>query len=146
MCLLSWNLLIIRTLSGPAVLSGCPLSEVIFYRVCIQEYFQLVLCWEACPLSECPFIGAFSHLLVHVVGHCEAVVDSRETDTEGTTNECGVHKVNTWLLYRLVLIIREAFHHFKLIIRSCGSTVVFIIGSHLTYYFSGDEIFLAKPL
>ena len=43
---------------GPAILSfverGCPLSEVIFYRVCIQEYFRLVLCWEVCPLSECP--------------------------------------------------------------------------------------------
>ena len=25
-----------------------------FYRLCIQEYFQLVLCWEVCPLSECP--------------------------------------------------------------------------------------------
>ena len=23
---------------------GCPLSEVIFYRVCIHQYFQLVLC------------------------------------------------------------------------------------------------------
>ena len=29
-------------------------SEVIFYGVCIHEYFQLVLCWEVCPLSECP--------------------------------------------------------------------------------------------
>ena len=26
---------------------------MIFYRVCIQEYFRLVL-WEVCPLSECP--------------------------------------------------------------------------------------------
>ena len=25
-----------------------------FYRVCIHEYFWLVLCWEVCPLSECP--------------------------------------------------------------------------------------------
>ena len=33
---------------------GCPLSEVIFYRVCIHEYFRLVLCWEVCPFSECP--------------------------------------------------------------------------------------------
>ena len=55
-----WNLLM-RTLLGLAILSfvevNCPLSEVIFYRVCIQEYFLLVLCWEApwsqgCPLSE----------------------------------------------------------------------------------------------
>ena len=23
---------------------GCPLSEVIFYRVCIHEYFRHVLC------------------------------------------------------------------------------------------------------
>ena len=22
--------------------------------MCIHEYFQLVLCWEVCPLSECP--------------------------------------------------------------------------------------------
>ena len=49
----------LRTPSGPAILSlsfveRCPLSEVIFYGVCIQEYFQLVLCWEVCPLSECP--------------------------------------------------------------------------------------------
>ena len=27
--------------------------EVIFYRVCIQEYFQLVLYWEVYPLLEC---------------------------------------------------------------------------------------------
>ena len=27
-----------------------------FYRVCIQEYFRLVLCWEICPLSECPLL------------------------------------------------------------------------------------------
>ena len=33
---------------------GCPLSEVIFYRVCIQEYFRLILRWEVCHLSECP--------------------------------------------------------------------------------------------
>ena len=32
----------------------CPLLEVIFYGVCMQEYFWLVLCWEVCPLSECP--------------------------------------------------------------------------------------------
>ena len=25
-----------------------------FYRVCINEYFRLFLCWELCPLSECP--------------------------------------------------------------------------------------------
>ena len=35
---------------------NCPLSEVIFYRVCIHEYFRLVLCWEVCPLSECPLL------------------------------------------------------------------------------------------
>ena len=34
---------------------GCPLSEVILYRVCILEYIGCVLCWEVCPLSECPF-------------------------------------------------------------------------------------------
>ena len=22
--------------------------------MCVQEYFRLVLCWEVCPLSECP--------------------------------------------------------------------------------------------
>ena len=37
---MQWNLLI-RTPSGPAVLSfverGCPLSEMIFYRVCIHK-------------------------------------------------------------------------------------------------------------
>ncbi len=36
------------------LLRGCPLSEVIFYRVCILEYFWFVLCSEVCPLSECP--------------------------------------------------------------------------------------------
>ena len=34
---------------------GCPLSEVILYRVCVLEYIGCVLCWEVCPLSECPF-------------------------------------------------------------------------------------------
>ena len=29
--------------SIPVQCSFCPLSEVIFYRVCIQEYFRLVL-------------------------------------------------------------------------------------------------------
>ena len=29
---------------------GCPLSEVIFHRVCTR----VVLCWEVYPLSECP--------------------------------------------------------------------------------------------
>ena len=29
------------------------ISEVIFYRVCMQEYFWHVLCWKACPLLEC---------------------------------------------------------------------------------------------
>ena len=34
----------------------CPLSEVIFYRVCIWEYFRLVLCLKVCcPLSEVIF-------------------------------------------------------------------------------------------
>ena len=54
--------------SGPTILSfaerGCPLSEVMFYRVCtIQEYFQLVLCWEVCPLSECPLLEVSSYSL-----------------------------------------------------------------------------------
>ena len=35
---------------------GCPLPEVIFYRV--HNYTRVVLCWEVCPLSECmSFIG-----------------------------------------------------------------------------------------
>ena len=38
----------------------CPLSEVIFYRVCIQEYCWLVLCWEVCPFSECPLFRGFT--------------------------------------------------------------------------------------
>ena len=38
---------------------GCPLSEVVFYRVCIHEYFQLVLCWEVCLLLECPLSKIF---------------------------------------------------------------------------------------
>ena len=33
---------------------GCPLSEAIIYRLFIQEYSRLVLCWEVCPLLECP--------------------------------------------------------------------------------------------
>ena len=41
------------TLLGSATLSFVA-RELIFYRVCIQEYFRLVLCWEVCPLSECP--------------------------------------------------------------------------------------------
>ena len=39
---------------------GCPLLEVIFYRVCIQEYFRLILCWEVCPLSECLLFRGFT--------------------------------------------------------------------------------------
>ena len=47
---------------------GCPLLDVIFYGVCMQEYFWLVLCWEVCPLSECPLsevslYNKFSELL-----------------------------------------------------------------------------------
>ena len=44
----------------------------------IQEYFWLVLCWEVCPLSECPlsFIGGFTvslypHLPFKVLGNFE---------------------------------------------------------------------------
>ena len=33
---------------------GCPLSEVILHKVCIQVYYQLVHCLEVYPLSECP--------------------------------------------------------------------------------------------
>ena len=35
---------------------GCPISEVIFYTVCVREYFRLVLCWEVCLLSDCPLL------------------------------------------------------------------------------------------
>ena len=32
------------------------------YRVCIQEYFRLVLCWEDCPLSESPLLEVSLHV------------------------------------------------------------------------------------
>ena len=34
--------------------------EAILYRVCILEYIWCVLCWEVCPLSECPLLGGLS--------------------------------------------------------------------------------------
>ena len=35
---------------------GCPLSEVILHKVCIQVYLQLVHCSEVCPLLKCPLL------------------------------------------------------------------------------------------
>ena len=54
---IQWNLLI-RTPSGPAVFSFVERlsSEVIFIECVLQEYFWLVLCWEVCPLLECPLL------------------------------------------------------------------------------------------
>ena len=41
-----------------------PLSEEIFYRVCIREYFWLVLYWEVCPLSDLmSFIRSLNHCM-----------------------------------------------------------------------------------
>ena len=37
---------------------------MIFYRVCIHEYFQLVLCSEVCPLSECPLLEVSLYILL----------------------------------------------------------------------------------
>ena len=47
---------------------GCPLLGVIFYRVCIHEYFRLVLFWEVCPLLECPLLGSVSSFRVSFIG------------------------------------------------------------------------------
>ena len=57
---LQWNL-IIRTPS-------CPLSEVIFYRVCIHKYFQLVLCLEVW-LNELDTYATKKHLIKMLVAN-----------------------------------------------------------------------------
>ena len=51
---MQWNFLI-RTPLGPVVLSFVERLSSFrgdFYRVCIHEYFWLVLCWKVCPLLE----------------------------------------------------------------------------------------------
>ena len=55
---LQWNISR-RTPLGPAMQSFVIKEIVLFqrqilHRVCMHEYFLLVLCWESiCPLSEC---------------------------------------------------------------------------------------------
>ena len=39
---------------------GCPLSEVIFYRMCTQEYFRLVLLLGGLSSFRVSFIGGFN--------------------------------------------------------------------------------------
>ena len=33
--------------------------------MCIHEYFRLVLCWEVCPLSECPLSEVSLYIFVY---------------------------------------------------------------------------------
>ena len=52
------------TPSGPAILSFVQrLSFFIQWRFsieCVHVYFQFVLCWEVCPLLECPLSSEIS--------------------------------------------------------------------------------------
>ena len=60
--ILEWNLLI--RLAVLSFVERLSFSEVIFYRMCIHEYFQLVLCWVVCPLLECPL--SYNANIVHI--------------------------------------------------------------------------------
>ena len=54
------------------------------YRVCIQEYFRLVLCWEVCPLSECPLseVSLYFTNLLSLSSHAREEQSSQITATD----------------------------------------------------------------
>ena len=78
-------------------------SEVVFYTVCIQEYFWLVLCWEICPLSECPLseVSLYMHFAISAVCAICVSVDKGAIDNQVSNLAHIVTKMAYKLIYQI---------------------------------------------